>query len=111
MENRYVNILGEEYKVITEVSIEDDEYLKKVWAYCDSSVKKIVVSETKEEIGSLEDLKKFKDEATRHEVIHAFLDESGLKENSNWARNEEMVDFFAIQFPKIIKVFKELEII
>ena len=42
----------------------------------------------------------------RHEIIHAFLFESGLAENSAWAQNEEMVDFFAIQFPKLLKAFE-----
>lgn len=37
----------------------------------------------------------------RHELIHAFLGESGLRSDSEWAENEEMVDYFAIQFEKI----------
>lgn len=42
----------------------------------------------------------------RHEIIHAYLFESGLNANSNkfeqgWATNEEMIDWFAIQLPKI----------
>jgi hypothetical protein len=45
-------------------------------------------------------------------VIHAYLSESGLNSSSNgvdcWARNEEMVDWFAIQMPKIVKTFGEL---
>lgn len=49
----------------------------------------------------------------RHEVIHAFLNESGLQWNSfapenAWAKNEEMVDWIAIQAPKIFKVYQEL---
>ena len=52
----------------------------------------------------------------RHEIIHAFLFESGLGSNSlnhysAWAENEEMVDWFAIQLPKIFKVFQELDIL
>lgn len=48
----------------------------------------------------------------RHELMHAFLNESGLSANSTvpdcaWAKNEEMVDWFAIQSPKIFKVFSE----
>lgn len=48
----------------------------------------------------------------RHEIIHAFLFESGLSSNTNccfgaWAEYEEMVDRIAIQFPKILKVFEE----
>ena len=44
----------------------------------------------------------------RHEIIHAFLFECGLWENCGWATNEEMTDWFAKQFPKIQKVFKQL---
>jgi hypothetical protein len=51
----------------------------------------------------------------RHEIIHAFLHESGLSGSSvtdvPWAVNEEMVDWFAIQFPKMIKVFEQLDCI
>ncbi len=47
----------------------------------------------------------------RHEIVHAFLGESGLSANSNesdaWARNEEMVDWFALQGPKIYKAWQE----
>ena len=47
-------------------------------------------------------------------IIHAFLLESGLDSNSNsadsWAVNEEMVDWFAIQSPKIFKLFNKLEL-
>ena len=53
----------------------------------------------------------------RHELIHAFLSESGLADSSNgtgedgWATNEEMVDWFARQSPKIFKLYKELGIL
>jgi len=42
----------------------------------------------------------------RHELIHAFLSESGLWANCDWAK-EEMVDWLAIQFPKLLKAFTE----
>ena len=47
-------------------------------------------------------------------MIHAFLAESGLSANAlsnytSWAENEEMVDWIAIQFPKILEVFKEAD--
>lgn len=49
----------------------------------------------------------------RHEITHAFLNESGLQHCSSvpmgaWARHEEMVDWIAIQFPKIMKAFQEV---
>ena len=53
----------------------------------------------------------------RHELIHAFLSESGLADSSSgtgadgWAANEEMVDWFARQSPKIFRLYKELGIL
>ena len=47
----------------------------------------------------------------RHELIHAFLFESGLDTNSGesiaWATNEEMIDWMAIQIPKIMSIYDE----
>lgn len=42
----------------------------------------------------------------RHEIVHAFFDESGLQDDASaydgaWSRNEEMVDWIALQGPKI----------
>ena len=50
----------------------------------------------------------------RHEITHAFLNESGLQNDtsvpgSGWATNEEMVDWIAIQFPKMKKAFEEAD--
>lgn len=112
MESRYATILGEEYKINTDVLIYDDEYLHEVNGYCDSSIKEIVVARfNTDTTGSLKNMKSYENKVVRHEIIHAFLSESGLSENSEWATNEEMVDFFAKQFPKMLKVFKDLEII
>lgn len=51
----------------------------------------------------------------RHEILHAYLMESGLNDSSlptdSWATNEEMVDWFARQSPKIFKTYKELKLI
>lgn len=49
--------------------------------------------------------KKRHSEVMRHEVIHAFFNESGLSDYSN---NEKLVDWLAMQFPKMLKVFQEL---
>lgn len=52
----------------------------------------------------------------RHEIVHGFFDESGLMEssaqyNGGWSQNEEMVDWIALQSPKIFKTFQELDIL
>ena len=48
----------------------------------------------------------------RHEIVHAFLCESGLADSAmqsqrGWAKNEEMVDWIAFQGPKIYKAWEE----
>lgn len=52
----------------------------------------------------------------RHEIIHAFFNESGLMESSGrfergWSQNEEMVDWFALQSHKIFRLFVKLDIL
>lgn len=45
-----------------------------------------------------------KEHILRHELIHAFLFETGLGFCSGWATNEEMVDYFARNWEKIDKI-------
>lgn len=105
-----ISVLGTDYQLLTRSSA-DDQKLVDNSGYCDQYEKIIVVSDFTDEqddvmcVGNLEELRK---KVTRHELIHAFLGESGLRECSEWAENEEMVDWFANQSPKIYKVFEEL---
>ena len=61
------------------------------------------------EPGMKKNLADYKKQVIRHEIIHAFVFESGLDTCSDWAKNEEMVDWIAIQFPKLLKAFKEAD--
>lgn len=112
-----INVLGTIYTIeIKDVS--EDNRLNKVEAYTDMYQKKIVITnlQTRECFAndSLDKIKIITNKLIRHEIIHAFLYESGLdcnsEESCSWAENEEMVDWFAIQSPKIMKVFKELNV-
>ena len=106
-----VNILGIEYDL--KVCTDNDECrLVGCDGFCDETSKEIVVESYKNQendpnrkLNISVQINKVK----RHEIIHAFLFESGLAENSSWAQNEEMVDFFAIQFPKLMKAFKDAD--
>lgn len=62
---------------------------------------------TKENGYEHSDLEYFERKVLRHEIIHAFLHESGLHD---LAMDEQIVDWLAIQFPKINQMFEELEI-
>lgn len=116
-----VNILGTEY-TIEKKSFKDDPAFEKqnIDGYCDGQMKKIVhcdmtthpiMSDETEEY-----CKACERHTLKHEIVHAFFNESGLMESSarfrdGWSQNEEMVDWFAIQSPKIFKVFEELNIL
>lgn len=115
MEKRKINILGSEYQI--EFRKEDEDVtLKTCNGYCDVTVKLIVVLAEPNKECDCEDFSFIQKKTLRHEIIHAFLMESGLFNNTynvetGWASNEEMVDWFAIQSPKIFKVYSELGII
>lgn len=112
MMNKTFNILGTEYTVEYKKDNEDD-VLKDSNGYCDITSKKIVILAEKRNTDDVDDFKYLQRKTMRHEIIHAFIFESGLFTNTycvdgGWAKNEEMVDWIAIQFPKILKVFMEL---
>ena len=44
---------------------------------------------------------------TRHEIVHAFFFESGLGCESDYAQNEELVDWIARQGPKLYRAWAE----
>ena len=50
------------------------------------------------------------EETLLHEVTHCYFRESGLDTQCDYARNEELVDWIAIQFPKMVETYKECEI-
>lgn len=107
-----VNILGTKYKIIDRTET-DDPKLRENDGYCDSSTKEIVLLIYSEDVMNKGDMEKFRKLVLRHEIIHAFLCESGLEASASvsitgWAQNEEMVDWIAIQSPKLYKAFKEV---
>lgn len=104
-----VNVLGTEY-AIDILPRSEDKALADMDGYCDDSVKRLVIAgaaadDTRPD--QKRDLEAVKKKVLRHEITHAFLCESGLAENSYWAQNEELVDWIAIQGPKLIKAWQE----
>lgn len=107
---KIVHILGTEYKIFI---IEEGDYRHSNDAdgWCDTQAKEILLYNFKQEVYSVRDLVAYQKKVLRHEIVHAFLYESGLWSCSlsggSWAKNEEMVDWIAIQEPKLNKAFKE----
>lgn len=112
MKNTTVNILGTEYRIEFK-NIEDDPILKNANGYTDPTVKKIVIC-NKEPDCDVEDFDILQRKVIRHEIIHAYFEESGVSanvENLNQGVPELYVDWFAIQAPKIYKTYVKLGIL
>ena len=111
-----INILNTLYSLEYKTKQEDD-MLETRDGYTDTYRKRIIVVREKDFSDSWdkEAIEIYKKKVLRHEIIHAFLYESGLDVNSNksysWAENEEMVDWFAIQSPKLFEIYKKLNIL
>ena len=108
MQDCKVNILGTEYKIRFEKFGDKD-----IDGYTDPTSFEIVMrNDNDNNVGDFEELQR---KQLRHEVIHAFMNESGLQCNwqhtQQFGQGETTVDWFAIQSPKIFKVFQELDIL
>lgn len=103
-----VNILGSEWKV-KYVNVKEDDALTDKDGSCDRTTRTIVIAEDSGGSG-FGDYKEYQRSVIRHEIIHAFLIESGLDNNwqhaNQFGHEETMVDWIAIQFPKIQEAFK-----
>jgi hypothetical protein len=79
---------------------------------CDTSIKQITVVEIASD--GTDRVKKnldyVKNKILRHEIIHAFIYESGL-DSGNALDEEQIVDWIAVQSPKLFEIFRKLSII
>lgn len=106
-----VNILGTPYTVVVKKYSEDEVFDRCSFAgYCDPHTHSIVLCDMHTYKGweheAEETVSVCHKSNLRHEIVHAFFNESGLQDDcysidKSWAKNEEMVDWFAIQGPKI----------
>ena len=104
-----INVLGTEY-VIREETRYQNHFLEDCDGYCDRTSKTISVLK-EDEKSNLDFYSEYKKKVKRHEIIHAFLFESGLHEN--WTHenghDETFIDWIAVQFPKLKKAFEEAD--
>lgn len=102
-----IDIMGSSWEII-EKKEQEEPRLENADGICDWTTRSIVIR--KEADGNLADMSRYIRKVTRHEIVHAFLIECGLDESSAempaWARNEEMVDWFARLGPRIGKAWE-----
>lgn len=116
MNKKTVNILGTEWTIIFAEHYSDFPDLENSDGTTDVYAKVIHVNTdfSRDGVLSTEAPQECVNKIVRHEIIHAFMHESGLRENwkhaDEFGHDETTVDWIAIQAPKIFEVFKQLEI-
>lgn len=116
-----INVLGTEYTVSFHDYKDKPIFEKRgIGGYSDDVAYEIVICNMKTHPGFEDETeewcKTLEKRILRHEIVHAFLSESGLQDSAlqadmAWAKNEEMVDWIALQFPKLLKAFKDADCI
>lgn len=110
-EKKIVNILGTEYKIFLDVP--EKELPQGADGCFDQTIRAIKIAKFEPDRNSVADLEAYRKKVLRHEIIHAFLYESGLWNNSGaseaWGQDETITDWLAIQLPKIYRTFKEAD--
>lgn len=107
MKNTTISVLGTVYAIVLEEFGDRD-----IDGYCDYTTKEIHIrSDNENDLGNFERLQR---KQLRHEIVHAFLSESGLQANfqhcNQYGHDETMIDWIAIQWHKINAVFEQLGI-
>ena len=108
-----INVLGTPYNVYYGVMPSDDHYLDNCDGYFDKTVKRLVVVGKIPE-NELADWEDYRKQCMRHEIVHAFMHESGIDANCKFdvageSHPEHLVAWIAIQFPKMYKAFQEAD--
>ena len=104
-----INILGTEYDFAETTAEEDnrlysnDGYLDGYYDIWEKTIR--VVSDIENHPNNSGNLDEYKAKVKRHEIVHAFLGESCLKDYND---DEVIVDWIAFQFPKMLKAFQEV---
>lgn len=110
-EKAKVNVLGVEYTIYKETTEADKPFMRSADGVTDFTTKEIFINQLDNgDPDNFQEIDVYEARTIRHEIIHAILFESGLDNNAEWPRNEEIVDWIAIQFPKLLNIYKELEV-
>ena len=114
-----VNILGTPYEIIVKKYDEEEAFERRsIAGFCDGYAKEIVICDMHTYKGWENEAEKTvvaaQKQTLRHEIVHAFFDESGLMDSSSviecpWSQNEEMVDWIANQGMNIYKAWVEAD--
>ncbi len=111
MEDKVIDILGTLYTIHFDVP--EEKMPEDADGCMDQTIHTIKIAKFESDRNSVMGLDEYRKKVLRHEIIHAFLYESGLWNCSGtteaWGQDETITDWMAIQSPKMFKVFKEAD--
>lgn len=102
-----VNILGAEYRIIIDDEMHQTERDGAERRYLHEISLRPKSDMLNSEATDYERALRF-NEVGRHEILHAFFDESGLE---GYSEDEQLINWLAVQSPKIFKIFAELDLL
>lgn len=105
-----INVLGTVYHVGVVPSSQDPR-LKECDGFCDKTSKLILVEDCSSDC-DLDCPEVYVNKVIRHELVHAFLFESGLAEcweHKKAGQEETTVDWIACMFPKLVQAFYQAD--
>lgn len=107
MKKNVVNVLGTEYEIKSNEDIYKTLMESQNTGECDMYAKVISISPQEYIINdSREDVRKsVYNICMRHEILHALFHEAGV---DKYSADETLVDFIAMQFPKMKELFEEV---
>lgn len=113
MKTLTISVLGSDW-TIKEGNDSELPEVKHQLGCCDWTSRTIYINTNEKYLNKMDSPWRVREATYRHEIIHAFLYEAGLGDSANdadcWSTNEEMVDWFAYQWPKIQEIFEKLNI-
>ena len=115
--SKTVDVLGTQYTIEIKAYNDDQAFVKcNIDGYCEHGTHRIVIGDLHTFPGWEDETEEYIEacmkHTLRHECVHAGYNESGLQDNSSvydgpYAKNEEMIDWWAIQGPKIYKMWEQ----
>ena len=107
-----INVLGTTY-IVGASRTNEDNNLVNTDAYCDHSTKRIVINNDYVDGATIGNPEYYMKKVLRHEIVHAFMYESGLDVCATFddTHFEQMVDWIAIQHEKMHAIYEELGIL